>query len=53
MGKGKGKIEYFVGKVIAGDIIIELTGINNRLAVKALVSASKKLPVKSCFIHLL
>lgn len=53
MGKGKGKVDYYVSKVIAGDVIIELTGVPTRLAFKALTSASKKLPVKSCFIYLL
>lgn len=52
MGKGKGKIKYYSGKVIAGDVIIEITGINFRIANKALLIASKKLPIKNCFINL-
>lgn len=52
MGKGKGKVEYFASKVIAGDIIVEISGINVRLANKALLCASKKLPIKNCFTNI-
>lgn len=52
MGKGKGKTEYFTAKIVTGDIIIEITGINFRLANKALLIASKKLPIRNCYINL-
>jgi large subunit ribosomal protein L16 len=52
MGKGKGKTEYYSSRVISGSIIIELTGVNTRLANKALISASRKLPIRSCYTTL-
>ena len=53
MGKGKGKTEYYSSRVISGSIIVEITGVNYRLANKALLLASKKLPIRSCYTNLI
>lgn len=52
MGKGKGKTEYFCSRVVSGNILVEITGVNIRLANKALLAASKKLPIRSCYTTL-
>jgi large subunit ribosomal protein L16 len=52
MGKGKGKTKYYTGKVVPGNVVVEILGVNYRTAFKALSSAAKKLPVKSYFIYI-
>lgn len=51
MGKGKGKVRYFCGRVVAGNIICEVTGVNYRLAWRIFYLVGKKLPVKTCFVY--
>ena len=50
MGKGKGAVEHYVAPVKPGRIIIEIGGVNMRIAKEALRLASQKLPVKTKFI---
>jgi len=45
MGKGKGSVEYWVAPIKAGRIIYELDGVPAELAYRALMLASRKLPV--------
>jgi len=45
MGKGKGNIEYWVAPIKVGRIIYELDGVPAELAERALLLASRKLPV--------
>ena len=47
MGKGKGSISYWVARVSAGTTLFELCGLPNHIAVEALKSAGKKLPMKT------
>jgi ribosomal protein L16/L10AE len=51
MGKGKGKIKNFVVRVVKGDTLIEINGIDYRSAKKILLLAAKKLPLRSYFIY--
>lgn len=44
MGKGKGNPELWVAVVRPGRILYELTGVDEKLAVKALTLAGNKLP---------
>ncbi|XCC45273.1 MAG: 50S ribosomal protein L16 [Candidatus Shikimatogenerans sp. Ttur] len=50
MGKGKGNFEIWVCPVKPGKIIFELKNINYKLAKKALIAGSHKLPIKTKFI---
>ncbi len=50
MGKGKGAPEIWVAKVKPGRIILEVSGIPEHLAHKALWNASQKLPIKTKII---
>ena len=50
MGKGKGAVEHYVAPVKPGRIVIEIGGVNMRIAKEALRLASQKLPVKTKFI---
>lgn len=47
MGKGKGSVTYWVSRVGAGKTIFELCGLPNHIAIEALKSAGKKLPLKT------
>ena len=47
MGKGKGNPEGWVAPIKPGRILFELAGVEEDIAVKALKSASNKLPVKT------
>lgn len=44
MGKGKGSPEFWVAPIKPGRILYELTGVEEKLAVKALTLAGNKLP---------
>jgi large subunit ribosomal protein L16 len=44
MGKGKGNPEFWVAPIKPGRILYELTGVDEKLAVKALTLAGNKLP---------
>ena len=47
MGKGKGSVAYWVSRVGAGKTIFELCGLPSHIAIEALKSAGKKLPLKT------
>lgn len=47
MGKGKGNIDHWAAKIRGGDIIFEISGINLKLAFKALKTGGVKLSVKT------
>lgn len=44
MGKGKGSVEYYCFRVSPGRIIVEIEGVNEKIAYQALQLASSKLP---------
>ena len=46
MGKGKGKVSYWVGKLSAGQTLFELTGIPLKEGTLALKRGANKLPLK-------
>ena len=50
MGKGKGVPEFWASKVKPGNIIFELSGVDQDVAVEALRLAAHKLPVKTKII---
>lgn len=50
MGKGKGAVSYWVSKVKPGQILFEITGVNEESAKRALLKGSKKLPFCTTFI---
>lgn len=50
MGKGKGNVEYWVAPVKPGRILIEIDGINLKIAKEALRLAAQKFPIKTKFI---
>ncbi|MBU0504911.1 MAG: 50S ribosomal protein L16 [bacterium] len=47
MGSGKGSPEYWVAPVRAGKILYEMEGVDFPVAVKALIAAGHKLPLKT------
>ncbi len=47
MGKGKGSPEYWVAIAKPGKIIYELSGVEEKLAIRALTLAGAKLPFKT------
>lgn len=46
MGSGKGSVDYWVACVKPGNILFEIAGISEIIALEALKNASYKLPVK-------
>lgn len=44
MGKGTGKINHWVAKVTAGQILFEIEGVPLKIALLALISGAHKLP---------
>ena len=50
MGKGKGVVSHFIAPVKPGTIIFEVDGIPSEIAKDALLTASKKLPIKCIFV---
>nr|YP_009672640.1 ribosomal protein L16 [Dictyopteris divaricata]QDB64125.1 ribosomal protein L16 [Dictyopteris divaricata] len=46
MGKGKGKIDHWVGKISAGKTIFQLIGVPVKDGIPALKSGSNKFPIK-------
>ena len=44
MGKGKGSPEFWVAPIKPGKILYELSGVDEKLAVRALTLAGNKLP---------
>jgi large subunit ribosomal protein L16 len=51
MGKGKGSVEYWAGKVKPGRIMFELDGVSEDVAREALRLAAMKLPIKTRFVQ--
>jgi large subunit ribosomal protein L16 len=51
MGKGKGSVAFWIAKVSTGTLLCEILTISPSLALKALIYAKKKLPIKTkiCF----
>ena len=47
LGKGKGDLEGYVAPVLAGRIIFEVDGLDEKMAREALRKAGTKLPVKT------
>lgn len=47
MGKGKGAVSHWVARVRGGTTLFEICGIPTHVAIEALRSGSKKLPVKT------
>ena len=47
MGKGKGNISHWIAKIKAGTIICEIISIFSSIALKALLYAKHKLPLKT------
>lgn len=47
MGKGKGSVNFWVAKVLKGQIIFEISGIKKTEAIVALNSGAVKLPIKT------
>ncbi|MCL1834165.1 MAG: 50S ribosomal protein L16 [Leptospirales bacterium] len=52
MGKGKGNPEGFVARVKPGRILMEIAGVDEEMAKKALESASHKLPLKTKIVQM-
>lgn len=50
MGKGKGNPEYWVAVVKRGHLLIEIGGVNEKMAVEAIRLAGHKLSVKTRFV---
>lgn len=50
MGKGKGSVEYWVAQVKPGQMLFEMQGVDEPLAIDAFNLASAKLPVKTNII---
>ncbi|MCR9073316.1 MAG: 50S ribosomal protein L16 [Alphaproteobacteria bacterium] len=46
MGSGKGDVDYWVVVIKPGNILFELKGVTKEVALKALKTASYKLPIK-------
>jgi large subunit ribosomal protein L16 len=49
MGKGKGNVKYWVCFIKKGQVLFEISGVDQVLAKKVLESSSKKLPVLTKF----
>lgn len=50
MGSGKGNPEFWVARIKPGQVLFEIEGISEDLALEALAKASAKLPLKTRFI---
>lgn len=47
MGSGKGNVEYYISKVKPGNILFEIDGVVDNVAIEALSKATSKLPIKT------
>ena len=47
MGKGKGSVSHWVSRVGSGTTLFEICGVPHHIALDALQSGSKKLPIKT------
>jgi large subunit ribosomal protein L16 len=50
MGKGKGSVEYWVAQIKPGQILFEMQGVDEMVAIEAFELAAAKLPVKTMII---
>jgi|SRR3972149_7560394 len=50
MGSGKGAVDHYVAVVKPGNVLFEMSGVGQEVAVEALKKASAKLPIHSKFI---
>ena len=50
MGAGKGAVEYWVVVIKPGNILFEVAGVSQEIAMEALKIASYKLPIKTRII---
>jgi large subunit ribosomal protein L16 len=50
MGKGKGSVEYWVAQIKPGQILFEMQGVDEIVAMEAFELAAAKLPVKTTII---
>jgi len=50
MGAGKGTVEFYISQIKRGHIIMEMDGVDETLARKAMRLAASKLPVRTKFI---
>ena len=50
MGKGKGKVEYWVAQIQPGRMLYEIEGVDENLAREAFSLAAAKLPVQTAFV---
>ena len=51
MGKGKGAVDHYVAVVKPGTIMFEMSGVDPKIAKRAMELAAYKLPVKCKFIE--
>lgn len=47
MGKGKGSVSHWVSRVRGGTTLFEICGVSENISIEALISGSKKLPIKT------
>lgn len=50
MGKGKGKVKYWVAHIYAGAVIATITNISGNIAQVALLKGARKLPLLSTIV---
>ena len=50
MGKGKGKVEYWVCQIQPGKVLYEIEGVPEELAREAFALAAAKLPFETAFV---
>ena len=50
MGKGKGSVEYWVAQIKPGQMLLEMQGVDEIVAIEAFELAAAKLPVKTTII---
>ena len=50
MGKGKGATDTWVAEVRSGKIMLEMTGVTEEIAKKAMALAAAKMPIKTKFV---
>ena len=51
MGKGKGQVSHWGARVRGGTVLFEVCGVNLKVILTALKTASAKLPVKTKIFH--
>lgn len=51
MGKGKGDLQGYVFEVRPGRVLFEVDGVDEALAMKAMLKAGSKLPLKTKFVR--